>query len=161
MEKWKAVVLTCEIAVSSGILEFFQAISSALRNPNCALFMLPPGIKTELLSIETEITSSALLDRLLQSGVGRNVSWTNWVYYLAQSARPNMNDPGFEERTWLAASDPLTALRAKPFSKRTAEGRDDIRKVWTTVVVKDSCIEIRFGSTIVEDLDAEGRRREK
>jgi len=55
----------------------------------------------------------------------------------------------------------LTTLCAKLFSRRTVEGRGDIRKVWTTVVVKDSCIEIRFGSTIVEDLDAEGRRREK
>lgn len=80
MEKWKVVVLTCVIAVSSGMLEFFQAISSVLRNPNCALFRLPPGIKTELLSIETAITSSALLERLLQSGVGRSVSSTNWVY---------------------------------------------------------------------------------
>jgi len=80
MEKWKAVVLTCEIAVSSGILEFFQAIRSVLRNPNCALLRLPPGINTELLSIETAITSSELLGWLFQSGVGRNVSRTNLVY---------------------------------------------------------------------------------
>jgi len=71
----------------------------------------------------------------------------------------NMNGLECGERTWLAASDPLTALCTKPFSRRTAEGRNGVRKVGTTVVVEDTCVEARFGSTIVEDLDAEGRGR--
>ena len=80
MEKWNALVFTCETAVRFPMLEFFQAISSVLRKPYCALSGLPPGIKTELLSIEIAITSSVFLDGLFQSGVGRNSSRVNLVY---------------------------------------------------------------------------------
>jgi len=47
------------------------------------------------------------------------------------------------------------------FSGRSAEGRNDIRKVGTTALVKDVRVKVRFGPAVVENLCGEDRREEK
>lgn len=70
----------------------------------------------------------------------------------------------FEEHTWLAASDPLTALCIRPFSSRPAGGRGSIRNVGTTPLVEGVRVEAREGPAIVDEFWGafpEDRREEK
>jgi len=46
-------------------------------------------------------------------------------------------------------------------SRRPAEGRNNIRKVGTTALVKDARVKVRFGPAVVDDLGGEDQREEK
>jgi len=52
-------------------------------------------------------------------------------------------------------------MRGTMFSRRPVEGRNDIRKVGTTVPVKNVRVKVRFSPAIVDDLVGEDRGEEK
>ena len=59
-------------------------------------------------------------------------------------------------RTYLTWSlGPRDAMRGTMFSRRHAEGRNDIRKVGTTVPVKNVRVKVRFSPAVVDDLVGE------
>jgi len=69
MEKWNAVVLTCETAVSSATV-WFLATSCVIRNPDRRIMGTIAVRTIDVLSMDIAIASSVLPDGSLQSGVG-------------------------------------------------------------------------------------------
>ena len=59
----------------------------------------------------------------------------------------------------LGSSD--STVRGTMFSRRPPEGRNNIRKIGTTALVKDASVKVRLGPAVVDDLGGEDRREEK
>jgi len=53
------------------------------------------------------------------------------------------------------------AVHKTMFSGRPAEGKNDIRKVGSTVLVEDVRVKVWFGPAVVENFCGEDRREEK